>query len=134
MGENKMENKDFQKDLEFIRSHLKKMPKPEPSHELFENTRSLCHQKLSGSALSPRIPRFIWTALAVNVILIAFLMLPFTKALLSGQPLSPMEVGGMIVMIQNLVMLFFAPVIIKKYKTKNRPWCLNDINQYSQFL
>jgi len=115
-----MENKDFQKDLEFIRSHLKKMPKPEPSPEFFKKTRILCHQKLSGSSHSPKIPRSIWIALAVNIVLIAFLLLPFTRALKSDQPLSLPMVGVLILIIQNAAMLFFSPVIIKKFKTKHK--------------
>ncbi|HZX11764.1 MAG TPA: hypothetical protein VFG01_12530 [Acidobacteriota bacterium] len=119
MGENKMENKGYQKDLEFIRAHLDKMKKPEPSHDFFEKTRTLCHSKLT-PIKSSRIPKSIWIAIAVNIILIVFLMLPFTKALKSGQSLSPLAAGVMILMIQNAVMLFFAPVIIKKFKAKQK--------------
>jgi len=111
-----MKSKDFQKDLEFIRTHLKKMEIPEPSHDFLEKTRNLCHQKLSSSIKSSRIPKSIWITLVLNIIFMGFLMFFFAKALKSGQIFSPQAVGVMILVIQNAVMLFFSPVIIKKFK------------------
>ncbi|MBD3414546.1 MAG: hypothetical protein GF421_08970 [Candidatus Aminicenantes bacterium] len=118
MGGDKMGYKDYEQDLRLIRKHLDHMPKPKPPHELFEKTRNLCHRKLSKSPQSPRIPFSIWLALIGSVILTGVLMLPLAKALKSGQPLSSPSIGVLILMIQNAVMLFFAPVLFSKYKEK----------------
>jgi len=114
-----MRNNDYQKDLEFIRSHLEKMEKPEPSYNFFEETRNLCHSKLP-SIKSPRVPKSVWIAFALNVILIGLLMIPLVKALKAGLPLSPPALSALILLIQNAVMLFFAPIILKKFKAKQK--------------
>jgi hypothetical protein len=98
MGENKMRNNDYQKDLEFIRSHLEKMEKPEPSYNFFEETRNLCHSKLP-SIKSPRVPKSVWIAFALNVILIGLLMIPLVKSLKAGLPLSPPALSALILLI-----------------------------------
>ena len=115
-----MEDKDFQKDLEFIRTHLNKMKKPEPSHELVEKTRNLCHQKLCSRVFSPAIPKYIWIAFALTLILIAIIMLRFTKSLKLDQSLDLQNAGVLILIAQNAVMLFFAPVVIRKFRGKQK--------------
>jgi len=112
-----MENTEYQNDLEFIRKRLKEIQKPEPSPDFFEKTRSLCYSKLDPNK-SSQVPKSIWIAFVLNIVLIGLLMLPFSKALKSGQPLSMQMVGVLVIMIQNAVMLLFAPVIIKKFKEK----------------
>jgi hypothetical protein len=113
-----MEDKDFQRDLEFIRTYLKKMQKHEPPYELVEKTRILCHQKLAKRILSPSVPKSIWIAFALSVIIIGVLMLPFTKSLKLGQPFTLQNAGILILIAQNACMLFFAPVIFRKLKEK----------------
>ncbi len=115
-----MEDKDFKKDLEFIRTHLKKMQKPEPSYDLVEKTRNLCHQKLLSRSLPSTVPKSIWIAFALTVIIIGVLMLPFTKSLKLGQPFTLQNAGILILIAQNACILFFTPVIIRKFRQKQK--------------
>lgn len=103
-------------DLRKIRFHLREIQPQIPSEELSERTRKLCHSQLN----APPIPKYIWGALAALLVLTGILMLPFAKELLQGQPLSFPLVSILVLMIQNLAMLFFAPVLIQRFRLKKK--------------
>jgi hypothetical protein len=102
----------FEDDLKKIRMHLQEVQPPFPSIEFLERTRKLCHARLN----NPSIPRYIWAALTVLLGLTGVLMLPLGRELFQGQSLSVPSVGMLILMIQNLAMLVFAPVLIHRFK------------------
>jgi hypothetical protein len=66
------------------------------------------------------IPKYIWAALAslttLTVILLSLLLTEFNLE----RPLSFQTVVVLFLMIQNAGMLFFAPVLIRKYRSTNR--------------
>jgi hypothetical protein len=106
------ENETLEEDLKEIRTHLQEMPIPMPSTEFFEQTRSLCHARLGRSS----IPRFIWVAFSALLVLTGVLMLPLAKEIGLDQPLSLPTIGVLILVLQNLLMLFFTPVLIQKFR------------------
>lgn len=103
-------------DLRKIRFHLQRMQSQIPSVELLERTRSICHARLN----APSIPKYIWAALVALLGLTGVLMLPFAKELIQGQPLSFPMVSVFVMMIQNLAMLFFAPVVIQRFRLRKK--------------
>jgi hypothetical protein len=103
-------------DLRKIRFHLREIPPQIPSEELLSRTRQLCHAQMS----SPPIPKSIWSALAALLVLTGALALPFTKELLQDRPLSFPLVSMLVLIIQNLAMLFFAPVLIQKIRSRKK--------------
>ena len=115
-AENHFPNGSLEDDLSAIRPYLGRMPVSMPSDDFFEQTRSLCHARLKRSS----IPRFIWAALAALLILTAILMLPLAKEIMVDRPLSFPALGVLILVIQNLLMLFFAPVLIQKFRLRKR--------------
>jgi hypothetical protein len=108
------ESATLEDDLEEIRTHLQEVQIPMPSDEFFEQTRSLCHAKLGRSS----IPYFIWAAFAALLILTGILMLPLAREIGLDQPLSLPTIGVLILVLQNLVMLFFTPVLIQKFRLR----------------
>lgn len=105
-------NEILEEDLREIRTHLQEMPILMPSTEFFEQTRSLCHARLGRTS----IPRFIWVAFAALLVLTGVLMLPLAKEIGLDQPLSLPTIGVLILVLQNLLMLFFTPVLIQKFR------------------
>jgi len=103
-------------DLRKIRFHLQKMQPQIPSVELLERTRKLCHARLN----VPSIPKYIWAALAALLVLTGVLMLPLAKEFMQGKALSFPLVSALILMIQNLAMLFFAPVLIQRFRLRKK--------------
>jgi len=103
-------------DLRKIRLHLQKISPLIPSEDFFEHTRKLCHAKLN----APSIPKYIWGAFAALLVLTGVLMLPLARELIQDQPLSFPAVSILILMIQNLMMLFFAPVLIQRFRLRKK--------------
>lgn len=110
------ESATLEDDLREIRSYLQEIPIPMPSDEFFEKTRSLCHAKLGRAS----IPKFIWAAFAALLFLTGTLMLPLGREIGLNQPLSLPTVGILILVLQNLLMLFFTPVLIQKFKVRKK--------------
>jgi len=103
-------------DLRKIRFHLREVQPQIPSEELSERTRKLCHAQLN----TPSIPKYIWAALAALLVLTGVLMLPFAREFMQNQALSIPMVSILILMIQNLAMLFFAPVLIQRFRLRKK--------------
>jgi hypothetical protein len=116
------EGATLEDDLSEIRTHLQEVLIPMPSDEFFEQTRSLCHARLGRSS----IPKFIWAAFAALLILTGILMLPLAREVGLDQPLSLPTIGVLIMVFQNLLMLFFTPVLIQKFRFREKK-PMNDL-------
>ena len=110
------ESATLEDNLNKIRPHLQDVPIPLPSDEFFEQTRSLCHARLKRSS----IPKFIWAAFAALLFLTGILMLPLGREIGLDQPLSLPTIGVLILVLQNLLMLFFTPVLINKFRFRKK--------------
>lgn len=120
----------FSDDLRKIRLCLEEIPPFEPPPELARQTQLMCHAKLDTmhaagrkndvQALLMRIPKSIWIALFSLIALTIIWMFPFMKDFRIGQPLSFQTIVVLFLMIQNAAMLFFSPILIRKYRAKNQ--------------
>jgi hypothetical protein len=110
------ESATLEDDLSEIRIHLHEAPIQMPSNEFFERTRILCHARLA----RPPIPKFIWVAFAALLVLSGILMSPLAREISLDQPLSFPMIGVLILLVQNLLMLFFAPVLIQKFRFRKK--------------
>ncbi len=106
----------LEEDLSEIRTHLHEVPIQMPANEFFEHTRALCHVRLA----RPPIPKFIWAAFGALLVLSGILMSPLAREISSDQPLSFPTIGVLILLLQNLLMLFFAPVLIQKFRFRKK--------------
>jgi hypothetical protein len=109
-------------DLKKIRSFLQHVPSPAVSEEFFDQTRARCHaillepSKAESKAEHPSVPWWIWAAFSTLLILTGILMLPLAAGIDLDQPLSFPEFGVILLVLQNLVMLFFAPVLFQRIR------------------
>jgi hypothetical protein len=106
----------FSSDLQKIRTYLHEEFIQMPSDEFFGKTRVLCHARIGRSS----IPKFIWIAFGVLLILTGVLMLPLAREIWVDQPLSFPMISVMILLLQNLLMLFFTPVLIQKFRSRKK--------------
>lgn len=117
-------------DLKKIRVFLKKTVLPTPPPELVRQTQLMCHteikalktgvKKVSALSSSRLIPKYIWAALVSLITLTVILLSPLLTEFNLEQPLSFQTVVVLFLMIQNAGMLFFVPVLIRKYRSTNR--------------
>jgi len=119
----------FEEDLKKIRLLIQKTKAPVPSEELIDRTRLMCHAAMKtphsteigfiSRIKAASIPAYIWLALVFLVVLTVILMLPLLKELAAEDILSLQAVVTLSLMIQNAVMLFFAPLILRKFRGKS---------------
>ena len=118
-------------ELKKMRTYLKKIKAPLPSEELVERTRMLCHkrmieiQKAEAASLKRRrqlrtIPAYVWVAFISLVAITVVLMFPLSKILTSGEQLSYPAVMILGLVVQNAVMLFFSPLLLRKNRYKKQ--------------
>ena len=117
----------FQEETMKIREYIDLAAGPALPIELDLKTRAVCHNWLdrtaalkhdTGTGIHAAIPKLIWGALFALILITGFIALPFFKELRSDGPLSYQSFFVFTLMVQNVVMLFFAPVIIRKHKTR----------------
>jgi hypothetical protein len=116
-------------DLKKIWMDMKAMPKPVLPPELAEKTRERCYAELKKqyevkkSALrsSPGpIPIYVWAVLIVLTVLTMFVTIPVISEIRLDESLSFKSAAVLTLIIQNAVMLFFAPVLIRKYRSRKQ--------------
>jgi len=119
----------FREELGKIRTGVKVMPTPELSPDLAENTRLRCYaemkkqqeaarEKRSSQTLSRPIPIYVWATLFVLTLLTMVIILPVIKEIRFDQAMSFKAAAVLTLIIQNAVMLFFVPILIRKYRSK----------------
>ena len=119
----------FQEELGKIRTGIKAMPVPELSAGLNKSTRSRCYaemkklreaalEKRSSRTLSRSIPVYVWATLFALTLLTMVIIFPVIREIRFDQTLSFKAAAVLTIIIQNAVMLFFAPILIRKYRSK----------------
>jgi anti-sigma factor RsiW len=124
----------FEKDFKNIRTSLQKMSPPTPPEELERRIRDMCHDELSSRLAAEKqrvslthpspVPWIIWAALVSLIGVTAFLLVSLFKNIGLNQPLSFGGAFVIAVILQNAVMLFFTPVIIRKYQSQKKSFRL----------
>ena len=117
----------FQEDLHKIRNGLKSLPCPDPSEELVNKTKSLCSTEMEAmrvpyssaiqGARPKAVPKIIWAAMCALVVLTGILiisLLPLGFEI--EESLSPKTALIFTLIVQNAAMLFFAPILIQKFR------------------
>lgn len=116
-------------DLKKIWMGVKSMPKPVLPPDLVEKTRQVCYsewKKQSEAAksalrVSPSpIPIYVWAVLIVLTVLTMFITIPVISEIKLDEPLTFKSAAVLALIIQNAVMLFFAPILIRKYRSKKQ--------------
>jgi len=119
----------LREELGKIRTGIKAMPTPGLSPDLVENTRLRCYAEMkkqqeaarernSSRTHSRPIPVYVWATLFVLTLLTMVIILPVIREIRFDQALSFKAAAVLTLIIQNAVMLFFAPILIRKYRSK----------------
>jgi len=121
----------FQEELEGIRVCLRNSSKPVLPDDLARKTRDLCYaeiaslrsapQKAERSERSRSIPKLIWAAIASLIVITGFLLFPLMRDIELEETFSFPALVVLFLIIQNAAMLFFTPVILKKFRSHNHP-------------
>lgn len=128
--------------LEHVRLGLSETGMPEPSSDLIEKTRMACHQQLrtqpshigrvSNESQSELIPKPVWAAVIGLIVFtwigVVYLLKDFTW----DQKLSFQSIIGLTLMMQNAIMLFFAPLLIRQCRTSRSSY-KSDSRRFSSF-
>ncbi len=122
----------FQDDLEKIRMGVKTMPQPVLPPGLAQKTRLRCQAEISQQPAaaskiaklipSDPVPKYVWAALLPLILLTVFVLAPTLKEIRLDQTLTFTSAAALTIIIQNAVMLLFAPILIRR-----RRWNKQDI-------
>jgi len=120
----------FQDHLEKIRMGVKAMPQPVLPPGLAQKTRVRCHAEISRRPAaaskitrlipSEPIPKYVWAALLPLILLTVFVIVPVFKEIRLDQALTFTSVVALTIIIQNAVMLLFAPILIRRRRGKKQ--------------
>jgi hypothetical protein len=120
----------FQDEFEKIRMGIKSIPQPVLSPDLAQKTRLRCQAEISQqpaaatkiAKLSPSdpIPKYVWAVLLPLILLTVFVLAPTLKGIRLDQTLTFTSVVALTIIIQNAVMLLFAPILIRRRRWKKQ--------------
>ncbi|MGD8534217.1 MAG: zf-HC2 domain-containing protein [Candidatus Aminicenantes bacterium] len=117
-------------DLEKIRLGITTMPKPVLPLDLAQKTRERCLDEMRLQPASAKrvfsrfrsypVPTYVWAALIPLVILTVLLVAPVIKEIRLDKSLTFESAAALTLLIQNAAMLFFAPILIRKYRSQRK--------------
>ncbi len=120
----------FRDDLEKIRMGVKTIPQPVLPPGLAQKTRLRCQAEMNrGPAAASKIaklipsdpiPKYVWAALLPLILLTVFVLAPTLKEIRLDQTLTFTSAAALTIIIQNAVMLLFAPILIRRRRWKNQ--------------
>jgi predicted nucleic acid-binding Zn ribbon protein len=111
----------FQSEYKNLRLSLKNNPAPALPEDLDRSTCEMCRKALNLQKKSaPTIPLFIWGVLAILIVISVIMFVPVFKDLRLNEPLSSQALFVLTFLIQNTVMLFFTPILIKNCRAKKQ--------------
>lgn len=120
----------FQDDLEEIRMGVKAIPQPVLPPDLAQKTRLRIYtemgrepaaaKKIDKLTPSEPIPKYVWIALLPLIILTVILVVPVFKEIRLDQTLTFASVVALTIIIQNAVMLLFAPILIRRLRGRKQ--------------
>jgi hypothetical protein len=106
------------------------MPKPVISPDLEQKTRLRIYREMGSEPAAARkidqltpsepIPKYVWVALLPLIFLTVILIVPIFKEIRLDQTLTFASVVALTIIIQNAVMLLFAPILIRRYQRRKQ--------------
>lgn len=113
--------RDFREGLWVARE---KAPVPELDADQAENVRLRCHAELAQKSSIPLagVPWSIWAAFGILTVITLGFFIPQTLDFFSTKEFTPAMVLLLAILLQNAVMLFFAPVVIRRRRIDQNGW------------
>lgn len=120
----------FRENLQMILEGIENIKAPKPSIELLNETSALCYSELIGQSetfisesfhrLTTKTPKFVWIALGALLILTISWAVPVLKDAAKSQILSRQAMLVITIIVQNIIMLLFSPVLLRSLKLKSK--------------
>ena len=120
----------FQDELEKIRRGVKTIPQPILPPDLAQKTLHRCQTEISQQPAtatkiaklipSAPIPKYVWAVLLPLILLTVFVLAPTLKEIRLDQTLTFASAAALTIIIQNAVMLLFAPILIRRRRWKKQ--------------
>lgn len=113
--------RDFQANL---RSAWKKAPAPRLDADLVEKVRRRCHAELvqKSPGRPAGVPLSIWAAFGILTVITLGFFIPQILDFFATKEFTPAMGWLLAVLLQNAVMLFFAPVIMRRHRIDHDDW------------
>jgi hypothetical protein len=107
--------RDFREDLRVARE---KAPAPELDAELVEKVRRRCHAELvqKSSGRPAGVPLSIWVAFGILTVITLGFFIPQIQEFFATKEFTPAMGFLLAILLQNAVMLFFAPIIMRRHR------------------
>jgi hypothetical protein len=119
----------FKEKLHKIHQGIDEIKHPDPSVALLDRTIALCHDELIGQGETYSVekyhpgaipmPKFVWYAFGILLILTVAWAVPVLREVVKSQIITRQAIMVLIVIIQNLMMLIFSPVLLRRLKLKS---------------
>ena len=115
----------FRDDLSAIQGQMDILPQLAPPSSVLEGTRRLCLSSLEADRNRDpelqrgniRLPKIIWAAVLLLLGLTAGMVATLFTEINISEGLNPKSALIVTIMIQNAVMLFFTPVLLRKHRS-----------------
>lgn len=107
-----------------LRSASKEAPRPQLDPGLVENTRALCLSELARTSArrSAAVPWSIWAAFGILTVITLGFFIPQILDFFSSKEFTP-ALGLLLgILLQNAVMLFVAPVVMRRHRIDHNGW------------
>jgi hypothetical protein len=113
--------RDFRANL---RSSWQKAPAANPDAELVEKVRRRCYAELlqKSPGRPPRVPWSIWAAFGILTVITLGFFIPQIQEFFTTKEFTPAMGYLSAILLQNAVMLFFAPVIMRRQRMDRNGW------------
>jgi len=118
----------FVKHYNGLRLGLKKLKTPSPSEKLVEGTKMLCYEKLlkekevisltAQKSSQNEAPLTVWIAFILLVGLTLIWAFPVLKDYVEDQLITKHTVYLLMIVVQNILALIFAPILLRIFKFK----------------
>ncbi len=109
---------------ESVRSALGNPPGPELDPRLVERVRGLCHSEMTPKTArrAARVPLSIWAALGLLTVITLGFFIPQIQEFFATKEFTPAMGFLSAILLQNAVMLFFAPIIMRHQRIDQNDW------------
>ena len=109
----------LQKDLETMRKALRQAQFPSPPAAIIRETRALCLEEFKKRSL-PLLPAYIWAVLLLITVLTGIILVPLVENFSLEPPLNFQTLTVIGLLIQNITMLLFSPLLIQHFRPVRR--------------
>jgi hypothetical protein len=107
-----------------LRTAREKTPAPDLDTDLVEKVRRRCHAELAQKSPGrpAGVPLSIWVAFGILTVITLGFFIPQILDFFAAKEFTPAMGWLLAILLQNAVVLFFAPVIMRRHRIDHHDW------------